>query len=279
MFELSQLQQLIAVAEEGTLSAAAEKLHISQPALSRSMQKLEEHFDAPLFSRTKNRMTLNDTGICAVQGARRVVEAAQSFDDSVHEKIRSLTRLVLASSAPAPLWQLMPEVSMDAPGMTLSSEILDDEDQLESGLRDGTYRMILISHPIGDTDILCKRYVREQLFVSFPAGHQLAGRKQLWAKDLAGLTMLLYSNLGIWKKIHESMTETHFILQTDRQAFSDLVTASVLPSFVTNISKNNQNPQKDRIIVPLLDADAKKTFYLCARRNDKALFDHIRPRL
>ena len=93
MFELSQLQQLIAVAEEGTLSAAAEKLHISQPALSRSMQKLEEHFDAPLFSRTKNRMTLNDTGICAVQGARRVVEAAQSFDDSVHEKIRSLTRL------------------------------------------------------------------------------------------------------------------------------------------------------------------------------------------
>ena len=63
MFELSQLQQLIAVAEEGTLSAAAEKLHISQPALSRSMQKLEEHFDAPLFSRTKNRMTLNDTGI------------------------------------------------------------------------------------------------------------------------------------------------------------------------------------------------------------------------
>ena len=120
MFELSQLQQLIAVAEEGTLSAAAEKLHISQPALSRSMQKLEEHFDAPLFSRTKNRMTLNDTGVCAVQGARRVVEAAQSFDDSVHEKIRSLTRLVLASSAPAPLWQLMPEVSMDAPGMTLS---------------------------------------------------------------------------------------------------------------------------------------------------------------
>lgn len=48
------------------------------------MQKLEEHFDAPLFSRTKNRMTLNDTGVCAVQGARRVVEAAQSFDDSVH---------------------------------------------------------------------------------------------------------------------------------------------------------------------------------------------------
>ena len=279
MFELQQLQQLIAVAEAGTLSAAAEKLHISQPALSRSMQKLEEHFEAPLFTRTKNRMTLNETGLCAVQYANHVIETATAFDNAVHEKIRSLTRIAVGASAPGPLWLLMPQVSREAPGMMLSSVISENEASLESGLKNETYRLVLISHPIEDTHILCKRYTSEQLFVSFPIGHPLASRKGILAKDLAGLTMLLFSNLGVWTHFHERMTDTHFILQTDRQAFSDLVTASVLPSFVTNISKNNQNPQKDRIIVPLLDADAKKTFYLCARRNDKALFDHIRPRL
>ena len=279
MFELQQLQQLITVAEAGTLSAAAEQLHISQPALSRSMQKLEDHFGAPLFARTKNRMTLNETGACAVQGARHVVEAAQAFDDAVHEKIRSLTRLVLGASAPGPLWQLMPAISQEAPGMTLSSVISDDEAALEEGLRDGTYRLILISRPPGGDRLLCKRYTFEQLFVSFPIGHQLAGRKALRAKDLAGLTMLLFSNLGIWTHFHERMTDTHFILQTDRQAFSDLVTASVLPNFVTNISKDNQNPQRNRVIVPLLDADAKKTFYLCARKQDQKLFSRIQPRI
>ena len=277
MFELQQLRQLICVAEEGTLSAAARKLHISQPALSRSMQKLEEHFSAPLFSRTKNRMTLNNTGICAVQAARRVVDATKAFEDSVHEKIRSLTRLVIGSSAPTPLWLLMPEVSMQSPSMTISSEILEDEHKLVDGLYNGIYRMILISYPIDDADILCKHYVREQLFVSFPAGHQLASRKQLFIKDLAGLTMLLFSNLGIWGHIPEVMNETHFILQTDRQAFSDLVTISGLPSFVSNLSQHHQNPQLNRVMIPLMDKIATKTFYLCTCKSDQQLFQRIKP--
>jgi len=51
--ELYQLRQLIAVAECGTLSKAAEMVHTSQPALSRSMQNLEAELGVPLFTRTK----------------------------------------------------------------------------------------------------------------------------------------------------------------------------------------------------------------------------------
>ena len=53
MFELYQLEQLVAVAECGTLSNAAEQLHISQPALSRSMQRLEAELQVTLFIRKK----------------------------------------------------------------------------------------------------------------------------------------------------------------------------------------------------------------------------------
>ena len=47
--ELYQIRQLLAVAEYGSLSAAALSLHVSQPALTRSMQKLEREFDVTLF--------------------------------------------------------------------------------------------------------------------------------------------------------------------------------------------------------------------------------------
>lgn len=51
MMELEQLRQLVAFAECGTLSRAAEALHISQPSLSRTMQALEEELQAALFTR------------------------------------------------------------------------------------------------------------------------------------------------------------------------------------------------------------------------------------
>ena len=52
MLDLSELEQLTAFEDCGTLSKAAEKLHISQPTITRTMQHLEETFGVPLFSRT-----------------------------------------------------------------------------------------------------------------------------------------------------------------------------------------------------------------------------------
>ena len=52
MFELYLLRQLAAFKEYGTLSEAAERLYLSQPALSRNMRKLEEEIGVPLFVRT-----------------------------------------------------------------------------------------------------------------------------------------------------------------------------------------------------------------------------------
>ena len=53
MLETNQLSQLITVADTKTLSKAAEILHISQPALTRSIQKLESELNVTLFDRQK----------------------------------------------------------------------------------------------------------------------------------------------------------------------------------------------------------------------------------
>ena len=69
--ELYQIRQLLAVAEYGSLSAAAGALNVSQPALTRSMQKLEREFNLTLFHRNRNRVELNEAGKIAVEQARR----------------------------------------------------------------------------------------------------------------------------------------------------------------------------------------------------------------
>ena len=56
MLNLEELEQLIAFDEFGTLSKAAEYLHISQPTITRTMQHVEESFGVALFHRGKNRI-------------------------------------------------------------------------------------------------------------------------------------------------------------------------------------------------------------------------------
>ncbi len=73
MPELNQLHQLVTIDDSGTISKASEIVHISQPALTRSMQKLESEWDVTLFDRQKNKVTLNKTGELAVQYARRIL--------------------------------------------------------------------------------------------------------------------------------------------------------------------------------------------------------------
>ena len=62
MIEIYLLEQLAAVAEHGTLIKAAEALYLSQPALSRSMKKLETQLGVSLFDRDNSKITLNKTG-------------------------------------------------------------------------------------------------------------------------------------------------------------------------------------------------------------------------
>ncbi len=102
MFELYQMEHLLAVAEYGTLSSAAEHLHISQPALSRSMQRLEAELQVTLFTRQKNKIELNESGRMAVDYARKIMEQAQDMIGRIRAFDRSQRTILVGSCAPAP---------------------------------------------------------------------------------------------------------------------------------------------------------------------------------
>ena len=62
MINLDFLSYLIEYSKTENLSKASRTLHISQSALTRAMQKVEDYLGVPIFERTKNRLSLNDTG-------------------------------------------------------------------------------------------------------------------------------------------------------------------------------------------------------------------------
>src|SRR5438552_1417913 len=82
--ELYQLRSFAAVAELGHLTRAAEKLHISQPALSAQIKALEDEFGVALFERLPSGMELTPAGRGLVAEAEKIVAAAQALRSRAH---------------------------------------------------------------------------------------------------------------------------------------------------------------------------------------------------
>ena len=263
MFELYQLEQLLAVAACGTLSNAAEQLHISQPALSRSMQRLEAELQVSLFTRQKNKIELNENGPMAVDYARKIMEQSQDMISRIQAFDRSQRTILFGACAPAPLWEIPALLSDLYPEMTISSEIREN-DVLLQGLRDDVYQLIVLPFPVDEPGMICAKYGEEHLFFSLPPAHPLSGSKALYMKDLNGETMLLRNRLGFWRELTvRKMPDTRFLEQED-VAFDELVKFSALPSFATDLWLNREGNHVNRVNIPILDEEANVSYYcLC----------------
>ncbi|WP_028044094.1 LysR family transcriptional regulator [Candidatus Stoquefichus massiliensis] len=272
MIELEQLVHLIAFNEHKTLSNAAKSLHISQPVLTRSMQKLEDELDLILFERTKNRISLNATGLLAIEHAKRIINDTDNMKRQLKEFDRKQHTISIGSCAPAPQNYLNQKVSRFYPDKTISSEIKDMEILLK-GLKENTYTFIITPYEIDNETIESIPFMEEQLFFSLPYDHPLAKKKSISLKEMDGGRMLLMSNIGFWNQMHqETMPHTKFLIQQDRSVFYDLIELSSLPSFTSDYSMKYDGIPPNRAIVPITDQQAHAMFYCCYLKEKESTF-------
>ena len=235
MMEREQLRQLVAFAEQGTLSRAAEELHISQPSLSRTMQALEEELQAALFIRQKNRIVLNEVGQVAVEYARQVLAATEEMVRRVQLAQRTGRSVALGSCAPVPIQDLRPLLQELYDGVAVAPELNSSDDALVDGLRQGRYQ-IVVTHepPPQEEELFCFPYREEHLSLLVPVNHPLARLTAIRAADLAHQNLLLYSEIGFWTEVcREKLPQAHFLFMNEWDAFGELVGLGAFPSFVT----------------------------------------------
>ena len=82
---LREFQYVIAIAEEGSISKAARRLHIAQPSLSLYLQRLEQRLETPLFDRNTIPMTLTSAGELYVGKARKILGLEQELHRELHD--------------------------------------------------------------------------------------------------------------------------------------------------------------------------------------------------
>ena len=270
MINLQLLEQLVIVAQEGTLSKAAQVLLMSQPSLTRNMQNLEEELGVQLFKRSKNRLILTETGHFTVQEAQAILAKRQEFVDGVRNFYQHQIQLFAGICAPAADWELRNRLRESNQKSQLKIKQLANS-ELKKGLLTGEFHLIVTDFPIDEKGIVTTAFFKEQLFLSIHPSHPLAAKEEIELKDLADLTMLIRSDLGIWQSLVETLTQTKFIVQKDWETFEELIQASNLPCFSTNISQDFSENNQGRAHIPIRDPEATKTFYLSVLDKNKQL--------
>lgn len=282
MYTLFQLEQLVRIAETGTISAASELLHLSQPALSRSMQHLEAELDVCLFERKKNRLTFTETGMVAVALAKKVLEDSQNLIIQTQEFERKKRTVYVCSTATGPLWTLPARLSAYCSGITINTELCSEEkndEELIQDLIDDKYQLILLTHPVNQPGLLNKEYCKEHLLAALakkavPEHFQ----KGLSLHDLDGKTFLLLANIGGWKRtVKKLLPHSDFIVLDDIDAFSQLADVSVLPAFTSDIAAQYIGPLPHRQTLPLLDPEMNPTYYcICKKSAPEGLLNFMK---
>lgn len=278
--DFEQLRQLDAIDRAGTLSGAARELHMSQPALSRSVQRLEAELGQPLFDRHGRTATMNAAGRIALDYARQILRDERLMRAALDDHARRERALVVGTVAPAPLWRLTALTVERFPGVVLTSETITAAN-VERGMLNGTLDLGISLRPTMLPTIRCCRLMTESLSVCLPADHPLAGEACLSAEQLDGESFLVFRQIGFWMDYCRTrFPHSTFVEQEDRVVFEQLLATTPLNYFVTDVPSLSNNVEPDRAIVPLRDVEAHATYYLLARegagREAAAIFDWVR---
>ena len=142
--ECVELKHSVVFAKYGTLSQVAKALHLSQPVLTRSMQHLEESLGVSLFSRTKNRIRLNETRKLVFELAKQVLKETEKMQDQLVAFDRSQHCFSIGACAPAPNIQMTQLYTQLNPGQAIYGEVADEE-KLVNGLNEHIYDLIVMS--------------------------------------------------------------------------------------------------------------------------------------
>ena len=275
MIETSLLEQLVAFLELKTLSAAADHLRTSQPALSRSMRKLEDAVGVPLFERSKNRLQLNENGILAAECARQVLAEQENLLVRVRALDRSRKTISVGSVAPGPLYDLSPMLSSEYEDRTIATEILPRKELL-SRLKQGICQLAVLQEKPEDDGILACFCGSEHMYVSLPEAHPLAGRKSVTFAEMDGTEFLQISQVGIWEQIKKAaMPHARIYLQGNTGSLSAVAQTSTMATFKTDISLRHFGNDPGRVSVPFSDDCATVRFWCCCLKKDERQYRRL----
>ena len=193
--DIRTMQYYLAVVREGTISAAAEALHVAQPSLSRQMKELEEELGVSLFERGNRRITLTEEGMILRKRAAEMVRLMQMTEEEISQSKNHISGSVrigagesisfhYLSRAAASLAEEYPDIRFHI----TSGDTQDLVDELGNGLIDFAVIFTDVDHTLYQSLTLP---AEDGFGVLMPKDCELAKKNEIRFSDLKDLPVII----------------------------------------------------------------------------------------
>ena len=203
--EIRQLRAFVAIAESGTFTAGALRVHVTQAAISMQIRQLENEIGAKVFVRAPRHVILTEAGEQLLRRARHILREHDAALDEIAElagaergrlRIGSASAMVLSDQLPAILAELRAQHPAAEIGVTSgTSEALVDQ------ILAGDVDIAFVSLPVDVRGIKTERLSEDQLVAIASPRHKLAKQRTISAYTLAGERLILGERGGNTRRL------------------------------------------------------------------------------
>lgn len=203
--EIRQLRAFVAIAESGTFTAGAQRVHVTQAAISMQIRQLETEIGAKVFVRAPRHVILTEAGEHLLRRARQMLREHDAAVDEIAElagaergrlRIGSASAMVLTDQLPMILKELRKQ--HPAAEITVSS---GTSEALVEQILAGELDIAFVSLPVDVRGIQTERLSEDQLVAIASPNHRLAKQKTISAFTLAGEQLILGERGGNTRRL------------------------------------------------------------------------------
>ena len=203
--EIRQLRAFVAIAETGTFTAGALRVHVTQAAISMQIRQLESEVGARVFVRAPRHVILTEAGEQLLRRARHILREHDAAIDEIAElagaergrlRIGSASAMVLSEQLPAVLKELRKQhPAAEISVVSGTSEVLVDQ------ILAGEVDVAFVSLPVDVRGIKTERLSEDQLVAIASPRHRLAKQRTISAYTLAGERLILGERGGNTRRL------------------------------------------------------------------------------
>lgn len=197
MFTFDQLRSFVVLAEELHFGRAAERLNMTQPPLSRQIQRLEKQLGFDLFVRTQRRVEITRAGELFAEEARKLLTMAEASNLMASRiaagAVGHLRIGITASAALALLGHILQRLESTAPGLEVGVDEMVSRDQINA-VEKGALDLVFVRTQPHSSELDSLLVFEEPLVAAISSRHRLAvTSRPLHAKEVEGETVLQYT--------------------------------------------------------------------------------------